>query len=218
MIRTLLAAGLIGSATLAQAAPVTYDFQDFWGDILAPAAVPANVTAGRMQLLGPWGSVCWNTDLGVTNDFACGGFGSSALSFTVSAASGYQLDVNSLTFEGLGPLADTGPTSYAVFTSLDNFTNALISGSLAGLTTNARYAYNAGLTAFDLTAPLEVRIVSFGRDVLPASAWLLDNIRLDVAVEAIGSVPEPGPLALLTASLLGWGAVRPRAKPASLAA
>lgn len=208
MIRTLLAAGLIGSTTLAHAAPVTYDFQDFWGDIFAPAAVPAHVTAGSMQLLGPWGGVCWNTDLGVTNDFACGGFGSSALSFTVSAASGYQFDVNSLTFEGIGPAADTGPTSYAVFTSLDNFTTALISGSLAGLTQNLRYAYDAGFTAFDLVAPLEVRIVSSGRDALPASAWLLDNIRLDLTVEAISTVPEPGSLALLAASLFGFGAVR----------
>jgi hypothetical protein len=197
MIRTLLAAGLIGSATLAQAAPVTYDFQDFWGNILAPAAVPANVTAGS-----------WNTDLGVTNDFACGGFGSSALSFTVSAASGYRFDVNSLTFEGLGPAADTGPTGYAVFTSLDNFTNALLSGLLAGLTQNLRYAYDAGFTAFDVATPLEVRIVSYGRDVLPASAWLLDNIRLDLTVEAISSVPEPGSLSLLAAALFGFGALR----------
>lgn len=208
MIRPLLAAGLIGSTALAHAAPVTYDFQDFWGNILAPAAVPANVTAGSMQLVSPWGGICWNTDLGVTNDFACGGFGSSTLSFTVSAASGYQFDIKSLTFEGLGPLAATGPTSYAVFTSLDNFANALISGSLTGLTENARYAYNAGFTAFDLAAPLEVRIVSFGRDALPASAWLLDNIRLDLTVEAISTVPEPGSLALLAASLFGFGAVR----------
>lgn len=211
MFRHTLAAALLATAGAAHADAVVYDFNDFWGDILGAASTPAHLQAGRVGIGNAWGGVCWNTDIGVTNDFACGGFGSSTLSFTVSAEAGWRFDINSFTFQGLGTDPTYGPTGYAVYSSLDGFTNALIGGSLAGQTQNQRYDYDAGFAAQDLTGPFELRIVSTGRDALPASAWLLDNLRLDVTLERIGTVPEPGSLALVAAALFGAGAVRRRA-------
>jgi hypothetical protein len=207
--RTLAALALAAGGGAAQAALVTYDFQDFFGDILAPAATPAHLQASSARFLGSWGGICWNTDLGITNDFACGGFGSNTLSFTVSADAGWRFDIHSFVFQGLG-VSDDGyaPTGYAVYSSLDGFANALIGGSLVGQTALQRYDYDAGLTAQDLTGPFELRVVSTGRDMLPASAWLLDNLKLDVTVERIGTVPEPTSVALVAAALLGLGAAR----------
>lgn len=210
MLRHTLAAALLASAGAAHAEAVVYDFQDFWGDILGAASTPAHLSASRVDIGNAWGGVCWNTDLGVTNDFACGGFGSSTLSFTVQAEAGWQFDIHRFTFQGLGPDAASGPTGYAVYSSLDGFTNALIGGNLAGQTLNQRYDYDAGLAAQDLSGPFELRLVSTGRDALPASAWLLDNLRLDVTVERIGTVPEPGSMALVAAALLAGGAARRR--------
>lgn len=205
--RTILAAVLatIGSA---QAAALVYDFNDFNGNILAPASTPAQLQASPVSINSPWGGICWNTDIGVTDDFACGGFGSSTLSFTVSAQAGWQFDINSFVFQGLGPQASSGPTGYAVYSSLDGFANALISGSLLGQVAEQRYDYDTGLTAQGLTGPLELRLVSTGRDSLPASAWLLDNLRLDVSLQRIGTVPEPTSVALVAVALLGLGAAR----------
>lgn len=208
-IHRTLAALALAAGGAAQAELVTYDFQDFASDILAPATTPAHLQASKMNIGNTWGSLCWNTDLGFTNDFACGGFGSTTLSFTVSADAGWRFDIHSFVFQGLGVSNDGfAPTGYAVYSSLDGFANALISGSLVGQTHLQRYDYDAGLTAQDLTGPFELRVVSTGRDVLPASAWLLDNLKLDVTLERIGTVPEPTSLALVTAALLGLRAAR----------
>lgn len=210
MFRHTLAATLLAAAGAAHAEAVVYDFQDFWGNILGATSTPAHLQAGSVGIGNAWGGVCWNTDVGVTNDFACGGFGSSTLSFSVTAEAGWQFDIDRFSFQGLGVDPAYGPTGYAVYSSLDGFTNALIGGSLVGQTQNQRYDYDAGLSAQDLTGPFELRIVSTGRDGLPASAWLLDNLRLDVTVERIGTVPEPGSLALAAAALFAGGAARRR--------
>lgn len=201
MIRSTLVAATLALAGAAQAEPVHYDFQDFWGNIFAAASVPAHLQASAVSLSGAWGGICWNTDIGVTNDFACGGFGSSTLSFTVTADAGWLFDVGGFSFQGLGPI-DSGPTGFAVYSSLDGFANALIGGSLAGQVANFRYDYDAGFTAANLSGPLELRIVSTGHDGLPASAWLLDNLHLDVTLRPAQAVPEPATLALAALGLL----------------
>jgi len=203
-----LALSLAGAV---HAAPVIYDFQDYNGDILAAPSTPTGLSASRFDLGGPWGGLCWNTDIGGSNNFACGGFGSSVAKFSVQAQAGYSFDVTGLSFEGYVPAVDTGPTGWAVYTSLDGFAQALIGGGFAGLTPQLPQFYDAGLTAQNLTGALEVRIVSTGRDALPASAWLLDNVRLDVTVHALHGVPEPGSAALVLAALLAAGAARQRA-------
>lgn len=200
---------LLGCA--AHAEPVLYDFQDFGGNILAVGSVPTGLTASSFDLGSTWGGVCMNLDAGVTNNFACGGFGSSVAHFSVQAQAGYSFDVNGLAFESYVPSVVYGPTAWAVYTSLDGFSQALISGDFTGLAEGAKQLHNAGLTATGLGGPLEVRIVSTGRDALPASAWLLDNVRLDVTVNRLQTVPEPGSAALVLAALLAGGLVRRRA-------
>jgi PEP-CTERM motif len=209
--RSFLSLVLASAGATAQAEVVLYDFQDFSGDILAVATVPVHLQASKAAVGNQWGGICWNTDLGVTNDFACGGFGDTSFSFTVSADAGWRFDVNSFVFQGLGNDPATGPTGYAVYSSLDGFNTALIGGSLVGQTMGQRYNYDAGLTAQGLTGPLELRIVSTGRSTLPASAWLLDNLRLDVTVQRVDTVPEPASLALVAVALLALGAARKRA-------
>lgn len=208
MFRQTLLAAALAAASTAHADPVVYDFQDFFGDILAAADTPAHLQASKVTMGKVWGGICWNTDLGVTNDFACGGFGSDTMSFTVTADAGWIFDVNSFTFQGLGP-GDYAPTAFAVYSSLDGFASALTGGSLLGQVANARYDYDAGLTAHNLGGSLELRIVSTGRDGLPASAWLLDNLRLDVTVKPDNTVPEPGSLPLLAMALMAAAVARP---------
>lgn len=206
---TLAALALV-LAGAAQASPVLYDFDFLALDMFAAASVPTGLSASRFDLGSPWGGVCLNLDVGGTNNFACGGFGSSVANFTVQAQAGYSFDVQGLSFEGYVPPIDYGPTAWAVYTSLDGYAQPLISGNFANLAEMSYQFYGAALSAQNLTGPLEVRIVSSGRDGLPASAWLLDNVRLDVTVNTLHAVPEPGSAALVLAALLAGAAVRRR--------
>ena len=212
MIRDrLLAVLLLCAAGAASADAVRYDFQDYSGNILAPASAPAHLHASPVSLSGV--GICWNTSLGGTNDFACGGFGSSTLSFTVTPDAGWVFDVLSFNFQGLGTDPEYGPTGFGVYSSLDGFSSALIGGSLVGQVTDQRYDYDAGLVATGLGGPLELRLVSTGRDSGPMSAWLLDNLHLEVALRPVNDVPEPGSLALALLALPGLLAVAGRRVP-----
>lgn len=200
MIRDrLLAILLLCASGAASADAVRYDFQDYSRSILAPASMPAHLQASPVSVSGP--GICWNTSLGTTNDFACGGFGSTTLTFTVTPDAGWVFDVLGFRFQGLGTDPDYGPTGFGVYSSLDGFGSALIGGSLVGQVTDQRYYYDAGLVATGLGGPLELRVVSTGRDAGVRSAWLLDNLHLEVALRPANDVAEPGSLTLAAVAL-----------------
>lgn len=161
MIRDrLLAMLLLCASGAASADAVRYDFQDYSSNIRAPASMPTHLQASPVSVSGF--GICWNTSLGTTNDFACGGLGSATLSFTVTPEAGWVFDVLGFSFQGLGTDPDYGPTGFGVYSSLDGFGSALIGGSLIGQVTNQRYDYDAGLGATGLGGPLELRVVSTG--------------------------------------------------------
>ena len=73
----------------------------------------------------------------------------------------------------------------------------IISGALAQ---NAPVFTNhaVSLSLFNMTDPFVVRLVSTGREGYPMSAWLLDNVTLNVeALPVATAVPEPTTLLLL---------------------
>ena len=212
---SFFAAFLLCFANAANADAVRYEFQDFNGSILAPTTVPAHLQASSARISGV--GICWNTSLATTNDFACGGFGSASLSFTVTPDAGWVFDVVGFRFQGLGTDPEYGPTGFGIYSSLDGFANALIGGSLVGQVPNQRYDYDAGLVANGLGGPLELRLVSTGRDSGPMSAWLLDNLHLEVALRPVNDVPEPGSLALALLALPGLLAVAGRRVPSRYA-
>lgn len=195
----------------AQAAAVLYDFNDFNGNLFAPSSVPAGLGASDFDLGSPYGGYCLNTDVGVTNNFACGGFGDSQSNFTVQAQTGYVFDVLGFSFDAYRPSTLYGVTAWAIYSSLDNFASALASGDFNGVAEGTLQQLSAPLSAQNLQGPLTLRIVSTGRPDLPMSPWLLDNVRLEVNVQPLNSVPVPATPALVLAGLLAAGALRRRA-------
>jgi hypothetical protein len=205
-LRLALAAVGLLAAPVGHAAQIVYDFQAVFGDLLAPSVTAANVTASRIDLGSPFGGVCVNMDVGVTNDFYCGGFGDSATEFSVTADAGYTLDFSQFSFDafaGSGENRQFLPTNFAVFTSADGFANSILAGSVGTGT------FGVGLSSLAALDALTVRIVTTGRPGLPAAAWLLDDVTLTFDVRAT-AVPEPGTLAMLVLGLAGLALARRR--------
>lgn len=209
--RTPLAAIALAVCGSAQAAAVLYDFNDF-NNLFAASSVPAGMSAGSYNLGSPWGGICQAPDAGATTNFACGAFGNSQSNFTVQALSGFAFDVLGFSFDAYRPHVDFGVTAWAIYSSLDNFASALASGDFNGVAEGTLQQLGAPLTAQNLQGPLTLRIVSTGRPDLPAAAWLLDNIRLQVNVQALNAVPAPATPALVLTGLLAAFALRRRSQ------
>jgi hypothetical protein len=209
-----LALVLAGSA---QAAAVLYDFNNFSGNLWAPSSVPAGMVAGNFDPGSPNGGFCHNLDPGGTNNFACGGFGNSQSQFTVQAQAGHAFDVLGFSFDSYRPSIENGTTAWAVYSSLDNFASALASGDFTGLAEGTLQSLSVPISAQGLQGPLTLRIVSTGRTEFPMGAWLLDNLRLEVNVQALNAVPAPATPALVLAGLLACALVTrgPRRRPSA---
>jgi hypothetical protein len=210
-LRLSFAVLALALSTSAQAAAVLYDFNDFNGNLFAPSSVPAGMVASNFDLGSPNGGYCQNMDIGVTNNFACGGFGNSQSNFTVQAGAGFAFDVVGFSFDAYRPSSLYGVTAWAIYSSLDNFASALASGDFNGVAEGTLQQLSAPISAQNLQGPLTLRIVSTGRPELPMAAWLLDNVRLEVNVQPLNTVPAPATPALVLAGLLA-AALVPRAR------
>lgn len=207
----LLALVLLLSGT-ARAGTVLYHFDDINGNLFAASSVPLGLSASNFDLGSPWGGLCSIPSTSTPNNFACGGFGNSQSNFTVQAQAGFTFDVLGFTFDSYRPSVLAGVTAWAVYSSMDSFSSVLASGDFTGLAEETLQVLTVPLTAQGLQGPLTLRIVSTGRDSLPASAWLLDNVRLEVDVKPLNNVPEPPTVALLLAGVLGAFGLRRRRK------
>jgi hypothetical protein len=189
----VLLAGLTFAST-AEAVTI-YSFDGF---VFTPSTTTANTTASNFSFTSAEGlTLCWASPY---PDAACGGFGSAVGEFTVAPLAGYRLAITGLSFDERNA-GDVGPTAFHVLTSADGFTSPIVSGALAQ---NALvFTHHAvSLSLFNLADPFVVRLVSTGRDGLPMSAWLLDNVTLNVeAVPIATAVPEPTTLLLLGTGL-----------------
>jgi hypothetical protein len=183
---------MVGSTFASPAGATTiYSFDSF---TFTPSTTTANTTASNFSFTSAGGTtLCWAP---VYPDAACGGFGSAIGEFTVAPLAGYRLTITGLSFDERN-IGGVGPTAFHVLTSADGFTSPIISGALgpnAPVFTN----HAVSLSLFNMTDPFVVRLVSTGRDGYPMSAWLLDNVTLNVeALPIATAVPEPTTLLLL---------------------
>jgi hypothetical protein len=195
MVSGLFTAILLVGSTFASTAGATtiYSFDSF---VMTPSTTTANTTASNFSFTSAGGTtLCWASPY---PDAACGGFGSAIGEFTIAPVAGYSLTVTGLSFDERNAGGGTfGPTAFHVLTSADGFTSPIISGALTqGATAFTNHAVS--LSLFNITDPFVVRLVSTGRDVFPMSAWLLDNVTLNVeAIPVATAVPEPTTLLLL---------------------
>jgi hypothetical protein len=189
---------LSGEIVPAQAAQIKYTFGTPESSSLEPAVFPPNVTASPVS----FGGINAVTT-GVGNPPPSWGifvFNENSISFTVTPDAGFFLNLNSFSFDERN-ISDSGPTSFSVFTSVDGFSNS-IGG--AGLFPNAadftNHTFSLAAPVYqNLTSPFTIQIVATRTpSSSAATAWLTDNLTLDVDV-----VPIPTPA--LLPGLIGMG-------------
>jgi hypothetical protein len=195
-------AAIAGEVNPAQAAQVKYTYDGF---SLNPSVVAPNVTASQLNTTFP--SLIAS---GIGNPEPSGGpvvFSQSTLSFTVTPNAGYLLNLSSFSFDERN-IGSFGPTSFSVFTSVDNFLNPIGSANLdpdAPSFTNRAFSLAAPIYQ-NLVSPFTIRIVA---DKNPpstiATVWYTDNLTLDLE-----AVPVPTPA--LLPGLVGMGIAALRKK------
>jgi hypothetical protein len=165
----------------------------------------SHTAASGLSISSNWGSTCYFQG---NPGFACGPFGDGTMSFSITADAGYGLDITRLSFDERN-FGAFGPTAFSVFTSADGFASAILTDTL-GSEAPWYTSHSVGLALTNWRDPLQVRIVATGRPGLPASGWLLDNVRLDGSAQPAGAVSAPDTLALAVLGLAALGATRRR--------
>jgi hypothetical protein len=205
VIAVLVAAAAPRSAT---AAPLVYDFS---GVLLAPSMVPAGTSASDLLpdsifiILGGFGNPAPS---GGPFDNS-GPSGTHYTSFTLTPNAGFMFDVLGFSFDEINN-GTLGPTGFDVYTSADGFSVPILGGALlpSAVAFSSHAAALGSAPFLDLTSPFTVRISGFGGPNGAQSAWLLDNITLDVNVQPL-AVPEPALMSLAAVGLIA-GALRRR--------
>lgn len=125
---------------------------------------------------------------------------------TLTPTSGYEVSLSSFSFGTRS--TGSGPTNVAVYTSSDNYTASIASGtstSTWGLVSSGELTSITGTSS----SPLVIRIYGYGGSGSTSTAnWRID----DVSVSAVSAVPESSTYAAILGgvALLGVLAVRRR--------
>ena len=125
-------------------------------------------------------STDWSTLAGPpTTSYSC-------YTFSVTVASGYQLNLSSLSFDDRA--SGTGPATFAVQISTNSFASALYDSG--GQSTHANFTTNPmntlALSASGLTGTVSFRIYAYGATAA-GGTWRIDNVNLQGGVDSIGS-------------------------------
>lgn len=123
--------------------------------------------------------------------------GSAYVGFTLTAAAGSRIYVSGIGFGSRS--TGTGPKAYALYTSLDNYTTPLASGTMLA---NSSWAYHSPTfiaTNGPIGGSITFRLYGFGNDgtnnpTAGTPNWRVDDLALTVAVQdapSIGVQPTP---------------------------
>ncbi|MDF3056725.1 MAG: hypothetical protein K0R17_940 [Rariglobus sp.] len=233
----LLASALLASAAICPAATVVSYLDNAFGagditnnsDSLAFSSANPGVTAtGLTKSITSDTDAAFSTSTGTffAKATAVPTSGSSVwVTFTVSVASGYTLDLTSLTFNFGGSNSGASSTTYtansAVYYSLNNFATA---GTLVGSTTNSpitlaasnviNLGYNVDLDLSSIAGLSSGETISFRVAFTDNSSsgnlsLRFDNLALNSVV--VSTIPEPSTYAMIAGAFaLGLVVVRRR--------
>jgi hypothetical protein len=201
----ILAIGTVVVATNAMGATIGWNFSD--DNATYDTGTPVNFTIGSFSIGNTLGTVSdpvnsTSASSGYTGSTGTGNIGNAVrtgalsktsggsayyeISFTPTA--GYQLQITDFDFGTRS--TGTGPQSFSLFSSIDAYGVALMSGSI---TNNSSWAYKDN-TAFTLTAaantPVTLRLYVYGGSGSPGSSTInhrLDDIKITVTANPVAT-------------------------------
>lgn len=122
---------------------------------------------------------------------------SSAFTFTLTPASGYQVSVSSISFGSRSTAS--GPVSLAIRTSADNYASNVFASSV---TANSVWSLQTASSLSSITgtsaSPLSVRLYGYGGTSASAGNWRIDDLNVTLTVSA---VPEPSTYAAIAGAV-----------------
>jgi len=107
--------------------------------------------------------------------------------FTLTPNANFEIDFNSLS--GQWQRSGTGPTQFALRTSLDGFAGTVASGSITGDASAVNYNINLS-SLQDVTSAIELRLYAWGGSNV-AGTFSFNSFTFDGSVNATSVEPEP---------------------------
>jgi DNA/RNA endonuclease G (NUC1) len=116
--------------------------------------------------------------------------GSAYFEFTLTPAAGKQLSVSQISFGARS--TSTGPQAYSLFSSVDNYTNPIASGTIANNSSWALKTNTVGNFAGATGTPVTFRLYGHsgsGSPVASTANWRIDDLALSVGVADAAPTP-----------------------------